>query len=68
MQALTFYSDSMDVLWWMRARGRSFRPFLPIRWVDTDGERSITMVTRGDRRNPADLCTRGAIPGELLVA
>ena len=41
---------------------------LPIRWVDTDGERSITRVTRGDRRNPADLCTRGAIPGELLVA
>ena len=28
MQAVTFYSDSMDVLWWIRGHGQSFRPFI----------------------------------------
>ena len=28
MQTVTFYSDSMDVLWWVRGHGRSFRPFV----------------------------------------
>ena len=28
MQSVTFYSDSMDVLWWIRGHGRSFRPFV----------------------------------------
>ena len=27
MQSVTFYSDSMDVLWWIPGHGRSFRPF-----------------------------------------
>ena len=28
MQSVTFYSDSIDVLWWIRGHGRSFRPFV----------------------------------------
>ena len=28
LQSVTFYSDSMDVLWWIRGHGRSFRPFV----------------------------------------
>ncbi|XP_066025013.1 uncharacterized protein [Pocillopora verrucosa] len=28
MQSVTFYSDSTDVLWWIRGRGRDFRPFV----------------------------------------
>ena len=67
MQSVTFYSDSMDVLWWIRGHGRSFRPFVGNRI----GE--IQMVTEPSQwqhvptgENPADLCTRGATPDELL--
>ena len=28
MQCVTFYSDSTDVLWWIRGRGKDFRPFV----------------------------------------
>ena len=28
IQAVTFYSHSTVVLWWVRGRGRSFRPFV----------------------------------------
>lgn len=66
MQTLTFYSDSMDVLWWVRGHGRSFRPFV----ANRVGE--IQLVTEpaqwqhvGTAENPADLCTRGATPEEL---
>lgn len=66
MQTVTFYSDSMDVLWWVRGHGRSFRPFV----ANRVGE--IQLVTEpaqwqhvGTAENPADLCTRGATPEEL---
>ena len=67
MQSVTFYSDSMDVLWWVRGHGRSFHPFI----ANRIGE--IQMVTEPSQwqhvstgENPADLCTRGATPDELL--
>ena len=67
MQAVTFYSDSMDVLWWVRVRGRSFRLFI----ANCIGE--IQMETEpsqwqhvGTKENPANLCTRGATPNELM--
>ena len=67
MQTVTFYSDSMDVLWWIRGHGRSFRPFI----ANRIGE--IQMVTEPSQwqhvaigENPADLCTRGATPDELM--
>ena len=67
MQSVTFYSDSMDALWWIRRHGRSFRPFV----ANRIGE--IQMVTEPLQwqhvptgENPADLCTREATPDELL--
>ena len=57
----------MDVLWWFRGHGRSFRPFV----ANRIGE--IQMVTEPSQwqhvptgENPADLCKRGASPDELL--
>ena len=58
MQIVTFYSDSTDVLWWVRGRGKDFRPFVanqigeiqmfpePSQWQNVFTE-----------ENPADLCT-----------
>ncbi|PFX13130.1 hypothetical protein AWC38_SpisGene22814, partial [Stylophora pistillata] len=62
----TFYSGSRDVLWWIRGRGKDFRPFK----ANRIGE--IQMFTEPSQwqhvsteENPADLCTRGATPSEL---
>ena len=66
VKAASLFSDSTDVLWWIRGRGRDFRPFVanrigeiqistePVQWqhVSTD-------------KNPADLCSRGTSPAEL---
>ena len=66
MQSVTFYSDSTDVLWWTRGRGKDFRPFV----TNRIGE--IQMFTEPSQwqhvsteENRADLCTRGATPSEL---
>ena len=66
VQRVTFYSDSTDVLWWIRGRGKDFRPFV----ANRIGE--IQMFTEPSQwqhvsteENPADLCTRGATPSEL---
>ena len=67
MPSVTFYSDSMDVLWWIWGHGRSFHPFI----ANRIGE--IQMVTEPSQwqhvptgENAADLCTREATPDELL--
>ena len=67
MQSVTFYSDRMDVLRWIRGHGQSFRPFVANRI------REIQIVTEPSQwqhvptgENPADLSTRGATPDELL--
>ena len=66
MQSVTFYSDRTDVLWWIRGRGRDFRPFV----ANCIGE--IQMFTEPSQwqhastvENPADFCTRGVSPSEL---
>ena len=66
IQSVTFYSDSTDVLWWIRGRRRDFRPFV----VNCIGE--IQMFSELSQwqhastvENPADLCTRGVSPSEL---
>ena len=66
IQAVTFYSDSTDVLWWVRGHGRSFRPFVANRigeiQMATDPSQWQHVVTE---ENPADLRTRGATPEKL---
>ena len=63
MQSVTFYSDSTDVLWWIRGRGKDFV-------ANRIGE--IQMFTEPSQwqyvstvENPTDLCTRGASTSEL---
>ena len=59
MQSVTFYSDSTDVLWGIRGRGKDFRPFV----ANRIGE--IQMFTEPSQwqhvsteENPAYLFTR----------
>ena len=66
MQSVTFYSDSTDVLWWIRGCRRDFRPFV----ANCIGE--IQMFTEPSQwqhastvENAAELCTRGVSPSEL---
>ena len=66
MQRVTFYSDSKDVLWWIRGRGKDLRPFV----ANRIGE--IQMFTESSQwqhvsteENPADLSTRGATSSVL---
>ena len=66
MPSVTFYSDSKDVLWWIRGSGKDFPPFV----ANRIGE--IQMFTEPSQwqhvsteENPNDLYTRGATPSEL---
>ena len=70
MQSVMFYSDSTDVLWWVRGRGADFRPFGLTDVANRIG--ATQMFTEPSQwqhvftdENPADLCTRGATPSEL---
>ena len=66
MQSVTFYSDRTDVLWWIRGRGKDFRPFVTNRigeiqiFTEQSQWQHVSTV-----ENPANLCTRGASPSEL---
>lgn len=69
LASVAFYTDAMDVLWWVRGRGRNFRPFVEHR-RNTIGE--IQRLTDPNcwqyvpsAENPADLATRG-LSGEVL--
>ena len=68
MQMVSFYSDSMDVLWWVRGKGRDFRPFVANRIgeIQLATEPSQWQYVPTDQ-NPADLCTRGGTPEELAA-
>lgn len=63
----TFWSDSMDVLYWVRGRSRKFKPFV----ANRIGE--IQALTNPDQwrhvssgLNPADLLTRGLSVAKLI--
>ena len=66
MQRVTFYSDSTDVLWWIRGRGKDFQPFVANRIgkIQMFTEPSQWQHASTDE-NPDDLCTGGATPSEL---
>lgn len=57
---LTFWSDSMNVLWWIRKPSRSFRPFIANRIGEIHDSSSPTQWRHvSPHQNPADLPTRG---------
>ena len=57
---LTFWSDSMNVLWWIRRPSRSFRPFIANRIGEIHDSSSPTQWHHvSTHQNPADLPTRG---------
>ena len=62
----TFWSDSMNVLWWIRGRSRSSKPFVANRVGEiqtaTDPKQWRYVPTN---KNPADLLTRGLKLSEL---
>ena len=62
----TFWSYSMNVLWWIRGRSRSFKPFVANRVGEiqtaTDPKQWRYVPTN---KNPADLLTRGLKLSEL---
>ena len=66
MQNVTFYSDSTDVLWWIRGYGRDFRPVVANRIGEIQMYSNPTQWQHvSTDQNPADLCMRGATPSEL---
>ena len=66
VKAASFYSDSTDVLWWIRGRGRDFRPFVANRIgeIQISTEPGQWQHVSTDK-HPADLCSRGTSPAEL---
>ena len=66
LSEVRFWSDSMNVFYWIRGKGRQFRPFVAKRIGEiqsqTDPEQWQYINTR---ENPADLCSRGASVQEL---
>ena len=66
VKASSFYSDSTDVLWWIRGRGRDFRPYVAnhIGEIQISTEPGQWQHISTDK-NPADPCSRGTSPAEL---
>ena len=63
MESVTFYSDSMYVLWWIRDHGRSFNSFVANRIGETQMvSEPLQWQHLPTKENPANLCTRGATP------
>lgn len=64
----TFWSDSVNVLWWIRGRSRQFKPFVANRVGEiqssTDPEQWRYVPTSV---NPADILSRGMKAKELKV-
>lgn len=64
-----FWSDSMDVLWWVRGRSRQFKPFVANRvgQIQTVTEPAQWRHVPTDQ-NPADVITRGLSSMDLIQA
>ena len=65
MNTVTFYSDSLDVLWWIRGHGRDFRAFVANRVgeIQSSSDPQQWQHVPTDQ-NPADLVSRG-VPMKL---
>ena len=67
IRRVTFWSDSVNVLWWIRGRSRQFKPFVAHRvgeiQSNTDPEQWKYVPTS---MNPADILSRGMRTEELI--
>ena len=67
IRRVTFWSDSVNVLWWIRGRSRQFKPFVANRvgeiQSNTDPEQWRYVPTS---MNPADILSRGMRTEELI--
>ncbi|XP_067040969.1 uncharacterized protein [Acropora muricata] len=66
---VVFWSDSVDVLWWLRNASRRFKPFVANRVAEIQ---SLTSSNQwryvSTENNPADLATRGVIASGLACS
>ena len=66
MEKVTFWCDSVNVLWWVRGRSRNFKPFVANRVGEIQ---TFTQPTQWryvpTKVNPADILSRGMHAGEL---
>ena len=55
-----FWSDSMNVLYWIRGKGKQFRPFVANRIGEIQSQAKPEQWKYvKTKENPADLCSRG---------
>ena len=60
MDVVTFWCDSMNVLWWIRGRSRKFKPFVANRASEIQSiTRPMMWKHVPTKINPADLVSRG---------
>ena len=66
MDKVTFWCDSVKVLWWVRGRSRNFKPFVANRVGEIQ---TFTQPTQWrfvpTKVNPADILSRRMNEGEL---
>ena len=64
-----FWSDSVDVLWWLRNESRRFKPFVANRVVEIQSLSSSNQWRYvSTENNPADLATRGVTASGLACS
>ena len=67
MSAVKFYSDSLDVLWWIRGHGKDFHAFVANRvgeiQMHSDPQQWQHVSTE---QNPADLVSRGVNAKDII--
>ena len=62
-----FWSDSVNVLWWIRGRSREFKPFVAIRVGEIQTSTSLEQWRYiPTDQNPADMLSRGMKATELV--
>ncbi|XP_014675862.1 PREDICTED: uncharacterized protein LOC106815850 [Priapulus caudatus] len=66
MEQCTFWTDSMNALWWIRNRSRAFKPFVANRVSFIQGETNPRQWRHVPTdQNPADLASRGLAVSKL---
>ncbi|XP_064650007.1 uncharacterized protein LOC135501694 [Lineus longissimus] len=69
IKEVVFWSDSMNVLWWIRGRSRKFKPFVANRVGEIQGITSPEQWRHVPTYvNPADLVSRGMGIQDLLAS